>query len=99
MGCDKSLAITFYEKALPYRTSHDQASDSSLDTLLEISSRSKLLKAYYESNQDDKLLRQLDSLDSLLKKLGDSKQVQESTAESLYYRGILSVRSICAILD
>ncbi|KAG1471338.1 hypothetical protein G6F56_002182 [Rhizopus delemar] len=91
MGCDKSLAITFYEKALPYRTSHDQASDSSLDTLLEISSRSKLLKAYYESNQDDKLLRQLDSLDSLLKRLGDSKQVQESTAESLYYRGLLSL--------
>ncbi|KAI9279096.1 hypothetical protein BY458DRAFT_564755 [Sporodiniella umbellata] len=88
-GCNKALATAFYEKALPYRTSHDQASDSSPDTLLEITTRVKLLKHYYETYQDDRLLDQLDTLDSLLKKLGDTKPVQESASDSLYYRGLL----------
>ncbi|KAG0763113.1 hypothetical protein G6F57_008151 [Rhizopus arrhizus] len=89
VGCDKSVAISLYEKALSYRTNHGQASDNTPDTILEVSIRLKLIKDHYDSYQDSKLKAQLDVLDVLLKKFSNNKQAQEALAETLYYRGLL----------
>lgn len=85
--CNKSSAISLYEDALRYKAINDQTADNAPDALLEVNIRSKLVKTYYESYQDKKLETQLNMLEKLLKKLGESRETKEATADLLYYKG------------
>ncbi|KAI7899783.1 uncharacterized protein BX663DRAFT_520409 [Cokeromyces recurvatus] len=73
-GCDKQLAKEYYEKSLQHK---------SKDIILELETRIKLVRMYYNSYEDEKLRDQL--------KIMESTSHSKYKAEVYYYSGLLSL--------
>ncbi|KAI8386943.1 hypothetical protein BD560DRAFT_321233 [Blakeslea trispora] len=83
-GCDKSLAVTYYQSALQCK---------SLDVSLEVQARLRLVEHYYQSFKDALLQEQLDALMPLLELINDSSEKQLRSSDLYYYKGLLALHN------